>query len=172
MFYPDLSTACLVDAGPEVRSVGWLGKCDGIRGFFGARHPFTVGQVDATFLSKLRDNVQNAVQVVLHPAGFHTCEFCKDQKVPGLRNVWIPTRTFRYVAPEMVTHYVEAHHYRPPQEFIDAVKSCPPQGSAEFWELLAGFEKWWGPQPYAPPNGGPAARFGNTRVPEGPPSVS
>jgi hypothetical protein len=38
-------------------------------------------------------------------------------RVPGLSGVV-------YVAPVLVAHYVEAHNYRPPDEFIQAVLSA------------------------------------------------
>ncbi|MCX7805518.1 MAG: hypothetical protein N3A38_10060 [Planctomycetota bacterium] len=31
-----------------------------------------------------------------------------------------------YAAPTLIYHYVVAHKYRPPQEFIDAVMTCEP----------------------------------------------
>jgi len=31
-----------------------------------------------------------------------------------------------YAAPNLIYHYVAAHKYLPPQEFIDAVMTCPP----------------------------------------------
>ena len=57
--------------------------------------------------------------------------------------MWIPTESVVYVAPELVTHYVEVHGYQPPVEFIAAVLACPPQGSLEFHQLLACFPQWW-----------------------------
>jgi SAM-dependent methyltransferase len=61
--------------------------------------------------------------------------------------VWIPTKTLKYVAPELIVHYIEAHSYLPPQEFITAVMACPPQGSKAFFKLLSGFENWWDAPP-------------------------
>ena len=78
----------------------------------------------------------------------------------------------KFVVPELIVHYIEAHCYLPPQEFIAAVMQCPPQGCAEFFQLLSGFENWWDAQQIAPPNGGPAARSVSSGVTEGPPSVS
>ncbi|MCP4087194.1 MAG: hypothetical protein GY745_19435 [Actinomycetia bacterium] len=63
--------------------------------------------------------------------GIHTCSFCdgpmKPLRADG-RALW-GNGEFRvrgadgtvYVAPTLVAHYVEAHHYLPPREYIDAV---------------------------------------------------
>jgi len=143
MYYADLSTRCQVDAGPQVRAVGWLGKCPGGRGLADDHRLFTVGKVDAAFVDKLREHIRDAWEPVA-TAGFHRCGYCR--AASGGRNVWIPTKTLKYVAPELIVHYIEAHSYLPPQEFITAVTACPPQGSKAFFELLSGFENWWDSQ--------------------------
>ncbi len=63
--------------------------------------------------------------------GMHTCSFCDGPTAPlraDRRALW-GNGEFRvrgangtvYVAPTLIAHYVEAHHYLPPQEYIDAV---------------------------------------------------
>jgi hypothetical protein len=37
-----------------------------------------------------------------------------------------------YAAPDLLLHYVKEHHYRPPQEFIDAVLAAPLPGNTEY----------------------------------------
>ena len=150
MFYADLSTKCQVDSGPQVRAVGWLGKRNGVLRLFGARHPFTVGEVDSSFVDRLREHIRNAWQPV-GLMGWHSCEFCRDPHARGGTNIWIPTRSLKYVAPELIVHYIESHCYLPPQEFIAAVMQCPPQESDEFFQLMSGFDNWWKAQPDAAP---------------------
>ncbi len=70
--------------------------------------------------------------------GAHLCEFCPAPPVvttpKGLRLIEPPPGTSgngeirvvgsggrTYVAPVMVLHYIDAHAYRPPQAFIEAV---------------------------------------------------
>jgi len=154
MYYADLSTKCQVDAGPKVRAVGWLGNYNGLLGRFGAQHRFTVGEVDIVIVDTLRDHIRNAWQPI-QAFGFHSCEFCQDPHATGGWNIWIPTRSLIYVAPELIVHYIEAHRYLPPYEFIDAVMRCPPQNSDEFFELLSGFDNWWKPQLATRPNRAP-----------------
>jgi hypothetical protein len=44
-----------------------------------------------------------------------------------------------FVCPELVTHYMNAHGYRPPEEFCRAMLACPPMRSMPYLKaLLAG----------------------------------
>ena len=63
--------------------------------------------------------------------GVHQCSFCDGPTTPlraDRRALW-GNGEFRvrgvngtvYVAPTLVAHYIEAHHYLPPQEFLEAV---------------------------------------------------
>jgi len=58
--------------------------------------------------------------------GFHECEFCSptgaEKLAMGTGELWVPgTGDLIYVAPKLVAHYIEAHGYLPPQEFMEAV---------------------------------------------------
>jgi hypothetical protein len=101
--------------GPAVMlNVGWLA----------AEQPFPTGACPADFIARLRELAQKPVALM---RGFHWCEFCPrpidwertprgsgEIRVSGVRGV-------TYAAPALVLHYVEAHGYRPPEEFIAAV---------------------------------------------------
>lgn len=124
-----------------MRAIGWLG----------AGHAFPVGAVSPEFLAALHSHIRSAWQPVVC-AGPHFCELCHEPpadkrsrvgRVGGSGNVWIPAGNAVYVAPELIIHYIEEHHYRPPDEFVTAVLACPKQGSAEFHELLDRFPRWW-----------------------------
>ena len=41
-----------------------------------------------------------------------------------------------YAAPALIYHYVEAHHYKPPEGFLRALREGPKPESAEYAELL------------------------------------
>jgi len=41
-----------------------------------------------------------------------------------------------YAAPTLIYHYVEAHHYKPPEEFLRALREGPRPPGSEFLELL------------------------------------
>jgi hypothetical protein len=136
MYYPDLSRECQADHGPYVRAIGWLAK----------KHPFPTGQVPADILAVLKAHLKKAWQPAIS-AGIHRCDLC-DPSAPnttdrvGTRNLWIPSREVVYVAPELIGHYIEAHGYQPPEEYLAAVVACPPQKSPEFLERIRGFGHW------------------------------
>jgi hypothetical protein len=133
VFIEDLSTNGYFVHGANVRAIGWLE----------VGYPFTRGPVPGDILATLKAQVVKAYQVAYH-MGFHECSLCPEgRQRTGLDNLMVPTRGLLYVAPELVVHYIEDHGYRPPDEFLVAVQTCPEQGSAEFLELLQPFEHIW-----------------------------
>jgi hypothetical protein len=92
-------------------SIGWLevGK------------PYSTGTVPAVFVQKLQ--AVQKVQSMNVCLGLHECDLCPEQEAPaGNGEVRIPGEPgITYAAPFLITHYITAHGYRPPQVFIDAV---------------------------------------------------
>jgi hypothetical protein len=68
--------------------------------------------------------------------GFHRCDLCLYDGPPGKRNLYVPAAGAVFVAPELVTHYMNAHGYRPPDEFCAAVLACPPMRSMTYFKAL------------------------------------
>ncbi len=138
MFIADLSTRAYFVHGERVRAIGWLE----------GHEPFVRGPVSVAFLAVLKAHVAAAHQVVLF-RGLHSCSLCPDglraydRERAGYRNLLIPTGGLLYVAPELIAHYVEHHGYRPPEEFVAAVRACSAQGSEEYLRLLLPFEHCW-----------------------------
>ncbi len=131
--YPDLSTSCMVEQGPQVRVVGWLNP-----GF-----PFETGSVSPEFMSKLKQQCVTPYRPMVL-MGAHECEFKPDSstqcQAPGHKNLWIPgANGCLYVAPEMIVHYIETHGYKPPEEFIQTVLAAPAQKSPEYWRMMEPF---------------------------------
>jgi hypothetical protein len=109
---------------PNVVNVGWL-SCD---------HPFESGDVPAQFADAVRELVAAPLNLY---RGSHLCEYCPKPPVivrNGMKWIDPPAGTsgngeirvtaengVTYVAPVLVLHYIEAHRYRPPQEFMMAV---------------------------------------------------
>ena len=114
--------------GDAAIAVGWLDDA----------HTFPAGSVPDGFLAALRDLGAQEVNVM---RGVHPCVFCPkphDQREP---RPWIYARSDSageyllghgeihvrgidgqlFAAPTLIVHYVEAHHYRPPHAFVDAV---------------------------------------------------
>jgi len=113
-------------------AVGWLHP----------DHPFSQADPAPEFLAKLKEFASrsgaSAVALCLGAAGgFHTCEFCG--RAYGSVNFGVPTGDKLFFSPEMIAHYVEAHHYAPPAEFIAAIMASPLPGTREYVNAVAPF---------------------------------
>ncbi|MGE0592107.1 MAG: hypothetical protein AB7G23_12345 [Vicinamibacterales bacterium] len=133
-FCPDFGEVTQITAGKHVRAVGWLS----------INHDYTTGNAPGDFVARLREFCANysASEDELGFGmfcGFHTCEFCGDCR--GIGNVGVPAGDLLYVAPEMIHHYVTAHRYLPPAEFVEAVMACPLPGTAEYKRLAHPFRE-------------------------------
>jgi hypothetical protein len=90
-------------------------------GWLEAGRPYSTGAVPAVFVEKLK--AVQEVQWMNVCLGLHTCDLCPEEEAPeGNGEVRIPGEPgVAYAAPFLITHYITAHGYRPPQVFIDAV---------------------------------------------------
>jgi hypothetical protein len=74
--------------------------------------------------------------------GGMTCSWCvaAGLESPGpvwsQENLFVPGTGVVFVAPGGIVHYVEAHSYLPPQEFVEAVLRCPDLSSEEYCRAL------------------------------------
>jgi hypothetical protein len=74
--------------------------------------------------------------------GLHNCSFCAandphSSELPASSsNLFIPGNSVVFVAPGRIDHYIEAHSYLPPKQFITAVLPCPDLHSDEYREAL------------------------------------
>jgi hypothetical protein len=94
---------------PGTVNVGWLDRV----------HPFSTGETSAEFRTKLGQLCQRRVK---RTRGLHACCFCKGRERPKCSSEMRVAGNGRvYAAPSLVHHYVVAHGYRPPDEFIEAV---------------------------------------------------
>lgn len=132
MYYADLSQECQLGRGPDIRAVGWLDH----------QHPYTRGAVPKDFLETLTQHVHTAWQPVVS-WGIHACELCQGKTLGTGSNVWIPTSRVVYIAPAMITHYIEVHGYQPPDEFVAAVMACPAQDSVEYRQAIQSYLYHW-----------------------------
>src|SRR5262249_46536575 len=130
VWFPDLGTSCQIASGPRVRAVGWLS----------VEHEFTKGAVTRPALDALRTLVSEGYCPVAL-AGPHTCEVCC--RVHDSANVLVPSGDVLFAAPAMVTHYIEAHGYKPPDAFIEAVLACPVPPEPVYYDALRPFGNVW-----------------------------
>jgi hypothetical protein len=99
-------------------NIGWLDR----------RHPFPTWETGEDFRAKLLKLCKLRVK---QARGFHACDLCTGRDKPrGSAEVRVPGAGRVYAAPELVYHYVVAHGYKPPGEFIAAVLAWD-DGSAE-----------------------------------------
>ena len=69
----------------------------------------------------------------------------------GHSNLFVPGEGCIYGAPSMIAHYIQAHGYGPPEEFINAVLRCPDMQSEAYRDLCIAnggeqvVEGWPGP---------------------------
>ncbi len=104
-------------------NVGWLEQ----------GQPFTTGETSKEFQEKLREFCQPEYEALV-TRGFHFCEFCNkgaychaEIRVLGAKAI--------YAAPVLIHHYVIAHNYKPPEEFIEATLSSEHPSSADYVNL-------------------------------------
>jgi hypothetical protein len=126
-YFPDLSPYSYGHSDhPGVVHIGWL---DGV-------HPFPTGKVESSLIEKMKSLATKPVELY---RGKHTCELCTgapDVFVRGTLNpVWVTWAAQRssnseirvigesiiFAAPVLIIHYIEAHEYLPPTQFLQAV---------------------------------------------------
>ena len=107
-------------------AVGWLAR----------GHEYPLGVAEPEVYAKLQSLLTDPWQPTA-AAGLHRCDLCLyAAEKAGSRNVFVPGKSIVYVAPELITHYMNVHGYLPPREFCEAVINCPPMGSAEYRRAL------------------------------------
>jgi len=140
MHSPDL--AVIDDQRLKLISIGWLDP----------EHSFEKGAVDESFFARLMSLLVNPWQPFA-AAGRHPCSFCRFSGGPGTvryrpprggemqvdvgaANVFVPGDGVLYMAPSSIAHYIDAHQYRPPDEFIAAVLACPDMRSIDYLRAI------------------------------------
>jgi hypothetical protein len=110
-FFADLSPHTYAPtSGLEIVNVGWLDEGNN----------FPTGESPREFQEALLELCKDPV--FLH-RGTHACWFCRalHRQVEGNGQIRVSSNHVWYAAPTLVHHYVVAHGYLPPREFIEAV---------------------------------------------------
>lgn len=123
MYYRDLTAYRYCEPNPLKRfifrdiNVGWLDE----------KHDFTTGTMDARLMERLLFLcTQRRVNVM---RSWHRCEFCNEYPIKicngdleyclGDAEIRVPRGIFRsFASPNLIYHYVAAHKYLPPPQFI------------------------------------------------------
>ena len=117
-----------------LRAVGWLEH----------PHSFTTGNVASAVISKLKAMAEQTRSAYPQYTfrGVKSCSFCLSAGLPDPGPIWsqenilVPGIGVVYISPGGIAHYVEAHSYLPPVEFLEAVSGCPDCGSSDYREAL------------------------------------
>ena len=131
-FFPDMGRVSMVAAGDHVRAIGWLHP----------EHPYTKGEVRPKFVARLKEFIARpslSRDDFCFPGcgGLHTCEFCG--KAHGGGNFGLPCGDVLFFFPDMIVHYIVAHGYAPPAEFVAALLRSPFPDTEEFQVLSEPF---------------------------------
>lgn len=112
--------------GETAVNIGWLDRAV----------PYPQGETSPQFLAALKARCRNPTRA---SRGWHRCSFCsrgtgalirppttvRDEEgdfIVGGAEVRVTGRNgVVYASPDMIAHYVEAHAYRPPKSFVEAV---------------------------------------------------
>jgi hypothetical protein len=131
---------------PDVLTIGWLDRSQ----------PFPSGGGPKQFAHMLRRWF--GVARVNQMRGIHECNLCREKQWPllplhenpsitiegktlflGNWEIWIPASEGKvFASPALIIHYVEAHNYLPPPEFIAAVLNESAMGN---WNAEKEFAK-------------------------------
>lgn len=147
MYYKDLSKYRYFKTKEPAVNIGWL---DG-------HHTYETGPVPEEFLDKLWKYMRYPVEVA---RGFHVCELCPREssgksvrieyknvrRTVGYYEIRVFGERNTYAFPSLAFHYILEHHYRPPQEFIDAVlgQDCDEQSYYNrLLEYNDGYDFWF-----------------------------
>src|SRR5262245_36684941 len=109
-----------------LRAVGWL-DCG---------HQYRTGSAPREVFIRLKSLLAKPWQPIVCLGG-HSCELCRlESEATGHKNLFVPGDGILYVCPELILHYMIAHHYCPPDEFCQAVLRCPDCDSMEYRKLV------------------------------------
>lgn len=134
-YFPDLSPYAYGSGShPGVLHVGWLDN----------QHPYARGNVDVRLVEKMKRLASKPMELY---RGQHICELCIGApdivKTDANRKVvnpawsqWADERSGNgeirvsrgettFAAPVLIVHYIEAHGYLPPEQFLKAIEETP-----------------------------------------------
>lgn len=96
---------------PEL-NVGWLDS----------PHEFPRAPMEPELVQKLQRLCTESRYRMMR--GWHGCKFCHDPEAMSSCEIRIQGKNVVYAAPQLIAHYVAAHQYAPPAEFVTALREC------------------------------------------------
>jgi hypothetical protein len=126
-YFEDLSNCDYFgdDLASELTAIAWLTN----------DVAFSTGKTPDESYAKLKLLLIDPWQPMIF-GGCHDCELCQFDRPYGHSNLFVPNGSLIFVCPEMILHYIAAHHYRPPDQFLAAVAECPNTHTMDYKKLL------------------------------------
>jgi hypothetical protein len=125
MYVPDLTPYAGYDRpNHRVFHIGWLEKSE----------PFETAQPPEGLVDMLKRQLPFRV---LRTRGWFKCHLCKRREyleldeykqTLGGAEIWIENGQVTYACPDMIIHYIDDHHYKPPAAFLTALKIADRKG--------------------------------------------
>ena len=125
MFFPDLTPYEDYDRpNHRIFHVGWLEKSE----------PFETGETPGEVIEMLKRQLPFRV---LRTRGWFKCRMCRRgeylqldeyKQTLGGSEIWIENGQVTYACPDMIIHYIEDHHYKPPTAFLTALRIAEKKG--------------------------------------------
>jgi hypothetical protein len=147
-YFEDLRTYSYSDVDIIEMDWGWLQFRPGYDrinvGWLDAAHAFEEGPTPSWFANALLDII--AAPPTNARRGYHQCPFCPKRSEGSMLSVDHPSGTLwlghaeirvpsgpdvMFAAPSLIWHYITVHSYRPPANFIEAVKQYDGRWYAE-----------------------------------------
>jgi hypothetical protein len=128
-WFADLLVCSDIASDERFKAVGWLeyGK------------PYVTGEVSEAFFRKLLAPLHDPWRPPWVISGHHICDLCQfagrqlrgyvSSELNSSHALFVPGASVIYVSPVNLAHYIDAHRYWPPDEFVSAVLACPPMRS-------------------------------------------
>ena len=142
----DYAYAGLEFARPGTKAVGWLA----------VGHAFPTMAPEDEVLDLLW---QYSSVSIARMRGGHECEFCDsrgphfaerygEERLLGVAEIRVfGAGELVYAAPTLIYHYVAVHHYRPPDEFLRALREGPKPPSRQYFDALTRLKLQWSDTP-------------------------
>lgn len=107
-------------------TIGWLEK----------GKSYKTGEISKETVEKIYE-FNKTPGMCIRFCGYHNCDFCDFINIElGAITILIAYKDKVYICPALVSHYIEKHQYRPPDEFIEAILNYDHQYAMEYFKKI------------------------------------
>lgn len=112
--------------GDNLIAVGWLAP----------DKPYARGAVDAETYNEIQSLCSRPWGQPPNFVGMRGCSLCQFDGPHFAPIAYVPYQGRIFVTHGGLDHYIAAHWYQPPAEFVEAVKHCPPTGTFPYMKAM------------------------------------